>query len=115
MLYIFGDNKDLRQKIKTAAVHRQHIRANPGGSVWETRAEVETHIAKNQKTLPPGLGIFGVKADWAKDTYPAKERLARESKGEDSSYITWRDLAKKSIIVALPSNTSGLVKAEEES
>ena len=115
MLYIFGDNKDLRAKINTAEAHRQHIRANPGGSAWLTREAVETHLAKNQKKLPAGLAVFGIKADWAKDTYPAKERLALEAKGEDASHVTWRDLAKKAIIVALPSQTSGLVKAEEQS
>ena len=38
----------------------------PGGSVWETREEAEKHCQE-------GYSVFGVFADWEKETVPTKK------------------------------------------
>lgn len=40
-----------------------------GGSVWETREEVEEYIKANNC---PWYSVYGVNAEWVKDTAPSK-------------------------------------------
>jgi hypothetical protein len=53
-----------------------------GGSVWKTPEGA-------RKNCPPGFIVYGVLADWEKDTAPSKEG-------------NWHDLLKDSEFVRLP-------------
>jgi hypothetical protein len=53
----------------------------PGGSVWQTREEALTNC-------PEGFDVYGVIADWEKDTAPSAEG-------------PWHDLLSDSLLVFL--------------
>ncbi len=47
----------------------------PGGSVWRTRAEAQRRINMTGSTTH---SVFGVDADWERDTEPVEGRAWRE-------------------------------------
>lgn len=66
-----------------------------GGSVWETRAEVQAYIdgseADPERMTLRGYAVYGVEADWKRDTVKAP--------GD----VPWRSLKRDAIVVALES------------
>ena len=58
-----------------------------GGSVWETFDKVKLYL---KATNQAGYGIYGVDADWDKDTKINKD-----------SSKSWRDLTKRAKIVKI--------------
>lgn len=70
-------------------------RQHEGGSVWETRAEVQAYIDGSEvdpeRMTLRGYAVYGVEADWKRDTVKAP--------GD----VPWRSLKRDAIVVALES------------
>jgi len=75
MLYTLGHTKSYLQYFEEDSQPMKKGRDlsenYPGGSVWKTFKEAEAHAK-----LDPDFSVFGVDADWEKDTEPSKEKDA---------------------------------------
>lgn len=105
VIYTLGTKKtyDAALDIKAAEgkpllkVGRGTVKGVPyeGGSVWETRAEVQAYIdgseADPERMTLRGYAVYGVEADWKRDTVKAP--------GD----VPWRSLKRDAIVVALES------------
>lgn len=60
----------------------------PGGSVWQTREEAEAFV-NHRSTCETPLVVYGVAADWQRDTRPSIEKGA------------WHDLLRHADLIPL--------------
>lgn len=83
MIYTTGHSVSYRQYFKEQEIPQKLGKINeyPGGSVWQTAEEAQQHCLN-------GYEVFGVLADWNKDTQPSQD-------GD------WHDLIKTSDLVLL--------------
>ena len=83
MIYTIGRTAAYEQNFKDLPIVEKLGREEgyPGGSVWKTPEEALRHC-------PSDYSVYGVEADWEKDTEPSKEGH-------------WHDLLKTSKIVKL--------------
>lgn len=68
MIFTVGHTKTYRQYLDEYGTHAMKAGRDPrtgeeGGTVWETYREASRHC-------PDGYSVFGVLADWEKDTAP---------------------------------------------
>lgn len=85
MIYTVGDTQIyINSMIKNGSIKKMgRSDSYVGGSVWKTYIEALRHA-------PQGYSVFGVDANWEKDTIPSSEPNA-----------TWHDLLITSPIILL--------------
>src|SRR5438132_1153092 len=90
MIYTVGSQKAyLKTFLKDGRVVKTgRRRGYPGGRAFHTRADAQRHIDELELQGFKGLIVFGLLADWEKDTKP----------GEDG---WWHELVKDAEVVVL--------------
>jgi hypothetical protein len=87
MIYTIGHTDSYEQYFKEYVTPEKLGRTSdyPGGSVWKTPEEA-------QKSCPNNYSVYGVDADWEKDTEASKSE-------------NWHDLIKTATLIKLNSIT----------
>ena len=83
MIYTIGQTTAYEENFKNLKVVEKLGRTKDyaGGSVWKTKKEA-------LKNCPADYSVYGVEADWDRDTVPSKEG-------------SWHDLINTSVLVRL--------------
>jgi len=90
MIYTIGSKKAfMRNYLKNGKVMKTgRRRGYAGGCAFETREEAQRHIDELELQGYKGMMVFGLLADWGKDTAPSQNNW-------------WHDLIKDSEVVVL--------------
>jgi len=87
-LKALADDPELKKIGKREQLLPQFPDGYPGGTVWQTREEAQAYIddaLQHEKPNwnPAKFSVFGIEADWEKDTYASEENkrsLLRDAK-----------------------------------
>jgi len=88
MLYTLGNKKVYDKYIEMDSEAAKAV----GGSVWKTKKDIEKYL---EKFPNPGFDVYGVKANWERDT---------KFDSIHGTSVNWNELTKKAKLIKLRSN-----------
>lgn len=85
MIYTVGNTQSYEAGFKEAAAKGIPLMKLDGGSVWETEAEARAYLKAN--SIGDAWSVYGVLAEWGKDTKITEHNTAWRSLKRDAELV----------------------------